>query len=360
MSLSREEGNGEKLPRLVCGLFAIPAMFALFGCGGSDGSGGAVTLEATFHEFSVPVVGNVPSDPTRSGWPDDLVGDDLGNIWFAQYRSNEIGRMTPDGQYTGFPVPTANSNMDSIAIDLSHRTIWVSQVTGNQIVRLNMDTGAVMEIPVPTANVKPGDLAVANDGTVWFTEGYDVGASGQIARLDPTTNTVTEVRMPGPRRSFDGMTIDPSGGVWFVELDDNRIGRYSEGTITEFDLPRPNVSPTNIGSDKSGRIWVDEQSGNALAILDPATGGWGEVPIPTSACRPTGLALDDDDNVWFTELGANKIGVLPSGSSTIVDFPIPTLGSGPEDIRPIAGAIYFTERYGNKIGQISVPGLTRR
>src|SRR2546421_2528491 len=106
----------------------IFGILVLAGCGG----GGSSTYSATFQEFLVPVGSNQPSSGDTSSWPDDLVGDDVGNIWFAQFHSNEIGKMTASGQYTGYPVPTRFSHMDSIAIDLSRRTIYVTQVTGNQ------------------------------------------------------------------------------------------------------------------------------------------------------------------------------------------------------------------------------------
>src|SRR5438270_1300275 len=126
-------------------LAALTLALSAFGCGG--GSTLAVALHATFQEFDVPVQSNLPGATPAGSWPDDLAGDSLGNIWFAQHHSNEIGRMSPTGQYTGFPVPTQLSLMDSIAVDTVNGVVWASESDGNNIARLDMATGVVTEIP---------------------------------------------------------------------------------------------------------------------------------------------------------------------------------------------------------------------
>ena len=330
---------------------------ALFGCGG--GSSQIVTTyvqdgyTVTFREYPVPVASNNSNFYPKGSWPDDLDGDDQGNIWFAQHHSNEIGRMSPNGAYTGFHVPTADGSMDGIAVDNVRHIVWVSEVDGNKIVRIDILTGALIELSVPTPNSSPGDLSVAPDGTVWFTEGYEAGA-GRLGRIDPITNVITEVPFPSPRGGLDGIKVDGAGNVWFVELRDNRIGRYSGGTFDEFTLPQFNVVPTNLSLDSAGRVWVTEQGAGAIAVLDPVARTWKEYSLGTSTPLPAGIAVDAQNNVWFTEFNGNKIGFLPAGGIAPEEFLIPTTDSGPEDIHFIAGKIWFTEQYGNKIGQITV------
>jgi len=338
-------------------LFLVFVSVLVAGCGSSDG-GSSIGLTAEFREFPVPVVSNDPGASPPGCWPDDLIGDALGNIWFAQHHSNEIGKMSPLGVYTGFPVPTARSVMDSIAVDKVRGIVWVSATDGNRIMRLEMATGFVTEISYIRPDASPGDLTLTPDGTLWFTLGYEGGGRpGGIAKLDPATNQITEIAMPGPRGGFDGITVDASEAVWFVELANNKIGRYKSGLVTEFPLPRVGVVPTNIAIDSSGRIWVTEQAGDALARFDPLTRTWIEIRIPTRGSLSAGIAIDPNDNVWFTEFGSNKIGLLRAGSNTVADFAIPTPNSGPEDVKVIDGKVYFTEQYGNKIGQITVTGI---
>ena len=343
----------------IAGILAV-----LTGCGGGSSSsdGGRAPYKAVFKEMPIPVVSNDPSANPTGSWPDDVRTDALGNVWFAQHHSDEVGKMSASGVYVGYKVPTASSFMDGIVVDQTRKVVWASETKTNKLARIDMTTGAVTELTLLRADVVPGDLVTAPDGTIWFTEGYEGGvAKGRIAHLDPDTRTVTEFTPPNNPNTCDGIAVASSGAVWFVENDNNSIACYDKGAFQTFPLPRPSVNPTNIAIDSQGQIWVTEQYGNAIAVFDVGKNLWKEYTIPSSSGQPSGIAIDAHDNIWFTEFGSGKIGVLPSGSGTIVDFPIPTADSGPEDITIAAdGSIYFTEQNANKIGQISVAGLTAR
>src|SRR5205085_9544210 len=97
---------------------------------------------------------------------------------------------------------------------------------------------------------------------------------------------------------------------------------------------------------------------NSLAVYDPAAGTWKEYPIPTGGSSPAGIAIDGEGNVWFCEISGNKIGVIRAATTAILEFTIPTPACHPEDIRVIGTSIYFSERHGNKISRITVPGIT--
>src|SRR5262245_23754173 len=58
-----------------------------------------------FDEFPIPTAGAGPIGITTG--PD-------GNLWFTEYLANKIGRITPSGTITEFPVPTADSRPSSI------------------------------------------------------------------------------------------------------------------------------------------------------------------------------------------------------------------------------------------------------
>jgi virginiamycin B lyase len=63
--------------------------------------------------------------------------------------------------------------------------------------------------------------------------------------------------------------------------------------------------------------------------------------------------------VWFTERAGNKIGRLDVATGAVDEFPVPTLNGGPTGIDVVSGSptrIWFTQQSGNKLGQSVVTG----
>ncbi len=317
----------------------------------------------------MPVAGNVAGDPHPGSWPDDLAVDDAGSIWFGEHHADQIGRMVPSGSgyvYQGYPVPTANSEMDCVIVDRTRNRVWAGESAGNKIALLDMNAAnpQAVEYTVVTAGVTnpiPGDMALDPSGNPWFTSPYDTGGSAQAAlgELNATTHQARYFPVPTPTTALDQIASDNAGGFWFAELLVNQIGHYTAaGQFTEYALPRPNVGPTNLAVGADGRVWVTEQSGEDVAVFDPAdtTGHpWHEVAPPTPSSEPVGVCVDHAGNVWFTEFNSGKIGLIPAGTYSALDFPIPTPDSGPEDIEVApSGGVFFSERYGNKIASITL------
>ena len=63
-----------------------------------------------------------------------VVGRD-GNLWFTEEYGNQIGRLTPEGRFTEFPVPTAGSDPVSIVVGRDGN-LWFIETVANQIGRL--------------------------------------------------------------------------------------------------------------------------------------------------------------------------------------------------------------------------------
>ena len=58
----------------------------------------------------------------------------------------------------------------------------------NKIGKLDVATGQINEYAVPTPNSQPWDVAIGDDGSIWFTE----QAADKIGRLDPNTGEIIE------------------------------------------------------------------------------------------------------------------------------------------------------------------------
>ena len=100
--------------------------------------------------------------------PSGIAAGPDGNMWFTEYQGNAIGRITPDGTITEYPLPTAGSQPNGIAAG-PDGNLWFTEYAGNQIGRIT-PAGTITEYPLPTADGLPNEIAAGPDGNLWFTE----------------------------------------------------------------------------------------------------------------------------------------------------------------------------------------------
>src|SRR2546430_13041741 len=135
------------------------------------------------------------------------------------------------------------------------------------------DTGAgaprVQEYAVP-AGSHPHDVAVAIDGSVWYT----AQSTGKLGRLDPATGRVDEVAL-GNGSAPHGVIVGPDGAPWITDGGLNAIVRVDPVTseVKRYPLPanRPNASLNTAVFDRDGTLWFTGQNG-VLGRLDTRSG----------------------------------------------------------------------------------------
>src|SRR5438270_281937 len=78
-------------------------------------------------------------------------------------------RITPAGTVTAFAaVISADANPYTITAG-PDGNLWFTEYIGNRIGRIT-PTGTVTEFPIPTTNSQPVGITGGPDGNVWFTE----------------------------------------------------------------------------------------------------------------------------------------------------------------------------------------------
>ena len=300
--------------------------------------------------------------PTANSYSDGITTGPDGNLWFTEVLVNQqhtiiigskIGRISPSGSITEFPLPTANSYSDGITTgpdgNLWFTEVLVNQqhtIIGSKIGRIS-PSGSITEFPLPTANSYPDGITSGPDGNLWFTK----WVGGKIGRISPS-GTITEFPVPTASSQPVGIAAGPDGNLWFTEWVGGKIGRISpSGSITEFPLPTANSYPDGITTGPDGNLWFTEYSGNKIGRISPS-GSITEFPLPTANSFPDGITTGPDGNLWFIEADGNNIGrISPSGS--ITEFPVPTANSFPGEITAGPdGNLWFTENRGN-IGRIT-------
>lgn len=174
-----------------------------------------------------------------------LEGPD-GNLWFSEPGVNRIGRMTPGGGLTEFPMPDGVQLVGTRGREMTVGPAGelYAIVTGG-LARVSMAgivTGVVKGGP---AGFAPNSVALGKDGNLWVAE---CGANA-VTRVTPD-GTVTR----SPAGSFPGracpmgMVAATDGTPWFYEWNTGRPGRII------FDRPRARTDAPSAVSDTTATL----------------------------------------------------------------------------------------------------------
>jgi streptogramin lyase len=126
-----------------------------------------------------------------------------GNIWFVQYQSRRIGRMTTAGtSYTWFA--TSNVGTQRIAAG-PDGNLWFTGIT---VIGRITPGGVVTEFPLPDGRIATTHVAIIAglDGNVWF------GLPDGLGRITPS-GAITLFPVPAPR----GIAPGADGNIWYLE-----------------------------------------------------------------------------------------------------------------------------------------------
>ena len=244
--------------------------------------------------------------PNASSQPDDLVSGADGALWFtgpSGFPDFFIGRVTTDGQFTGFAPecdPLGGCSIVPQGITSGpDGNIWFTERLRNAVVRLT-PAGEFTFFIIPTPGANPSGITAAPDGTLWFSE-FNANA---IGRIDVAGN-ITE--FPGVTGSPDRITAGPDGNLWFTEPFpfDRRIGRITPGgVITEFQLPNGS-QPRDIVTGPDGNLWFTDYGAGQLSQITPD----GVVtPVANVRGGPWGIARGGDATIWLTQIDGNRVG----------------------------------------------------
>jgi len=320
---------------------------------------------------SVSAVGETVEFPAGAqASPRAIAAGPDGNVWYGLYEA--MGRVTPDGVVTEFPVPGATSGPGRIVAG-PDGNLWFTGPYAQQIGRMTTDGVATI---FPTgAPGTPIDIAVGGDGNLWFIL-YDSDSIGRITTSGVVTMFPKPVTSASSRDAAGvaqygtpptAITDGPDGNLWFTERN-GQIGRMTTaGVVTMFDGPSgdcglvPDESchvPLDITTGPDGNLWFTESHGfigrmtTDGVITEFATGDEGAFRIaagvdddlwfiafeplapgaslPNGRIRhittdgvvgdcggtetsgpPTDIAIGPDRNLWFTVFTTNQVGRRP-------------------------------------------------
>jgi virginiamycin B lyase len=256
--------------------------------------------------------------------------------------------------------------------------LWTELVNANAMGRVDTETGAIEEFPLPTPGGMPGGMELGPDGGIWFPEVM----AHKIVRLEPTTGKMREFPMPwtSPRvesqygiPASDDVTFGKDGALYFTLIGLNAIGRMDikTGEMKKFDIPSRPAGPAIIQPGPGTLLLFGMIFTNKVGTLDTATGRIREYSVPGFPTQ--GVTLGPDNAIWYTSPLTQSFGRIDVETGDVTEYniialrrkaklplspgsPFPT----PTTIRTGGdGNIYFGQggllfpSFGNKIGKFN-------
>ena len=147
-------------------------------------------------------------------WITATIGPDY-NIWFSGL--NVVGKIARDCTITTYSI---TSRTYGIAAG-GDGNLWFTEYDTNRIGKITVG-GLITEYNVPTSGSAPYGIAAGPDGNLWFTEQQ----AGKIGRIT-TTGSISEY---GPTSASPyAITAGPDGNLWFVDYGNphDYVGRIT-------------------------------------------------------------------------------------------------------------------------------------
>jgi streptogramin lyase len=302
---------------------------------------GAVPTDTVTYKYRTAEGQNEYSLPAASG-PEGITAGPDGNLWFADYYSNKIGRITATGAVTEY---SASGGPEDIAVG-PDGNLWFTEWLSGKIGKITT-SGRITEYTAPSAG-GPEGIVAGPDGNLWYVE----SGTSKIAKM--TTAGVIEAEYSLPKESSPrDITAGPEGNLWFTENRSNKIGKITaSGIITEYSLPAGS-GPTQItrGPGTENALWFVEWGSEKIGRI--TTSGTITEYTLHSGVKPSSIAAGPDGNLWFT-VGKNIGKITPTG--VVAEYQ----GSGQIAQNDIVagpdGNLWFTDYSYSKIGEITTAG----
>jgi len=146
-----------------------------------------------------------------------------GNVWFTENAAHQIGRITPTGEITEFPLDPA---------------------------------------------IQPGEIVSASDGTLWITESPGFGQTpppGSLVLEQMTTAGSVTASIPVPD-NVAALTASTNGSIWMALADAKIASMTTGGSLTPYPVA---AIVLNLVAAPGGELWFTASPGDVLASFSP-------------------------------------------------------------------------------------------
>jgi copper transport protein len=245
--------------------------------------------------------------------------DHNNQLWYADPLMRHLGQYDPNTHTNQiYKIPSPNFIPSGMAIDRSDN-VWLTSTSTNSILRFNTQAQNFTTFQLPTTNTTALGITIDPLDQIWIAEGI-----GKIANIDPTNNfKVTEYSPKGKNNTLAspmGLLADPiTGDIYISEYDSHTVSVFNSVTKTFKEYPpfNSNGLPLGMALDSNTNLWIAENTINKIATIDPHTGEYKEVTVPSPSPSIQWLTSDFRGNIWFAEQGGNALGVITSNANPL-------------------------------------------
>lgn len=296
--------------------------------------------------------------PNRFPWNANL--DNKGNVWMPYYgRGNQIAKLNPEtGEVQEFHVPYPGVAGIHSAVAAPDGTVWFSEQRPCKLGRFDPWTQTFVEYQAP---YNPKGRSVWDRGQTHTVRvdrlGYVWVSGAPLRRFDPKTEKFME--FPEIRTPY-GMEFDSQGNLWFANYPDRngKIGKVDIRTlkITTWAPPTPNSGPRRLALDAQGFVWFSEYWGGKIGRFDPKTETFKEFQLTDPDPTPYAIGIDRNNFVWFNSDHDDIIERLDPKTGEVVEYPFPYPEIGFRELHVDSkGRMWFTTPVNNKVGYFIPP-----
>lgn len=307
------------------------------------------------------------------GGPASIVQGSDGNMWFTVPMDDQIGRVTPAGVVTLFPLPASDFTVpsgQSEPLGITAGTdgaLWFStfiimpgdnDAGGSYVGRITTG-GAVSSFPVSGGGSLIGGITSGPDGDLW-APGYDAGTSKLALLRITTTGEFTDLDVgaasdaaPEDISEFDSVVATPSGRLWMS--NDEPSVMYEVSPNGQFDrYPMTGTFPQGLALGADGSVYFMDNLG-ALGRLSPAGALY---TLSLSSLLPAGVTLASapGGDLWLAGLPEVRVNLTATGPDAAE-----TVGGGSEVEKPTTCSASWpvdceTGEFWHSFTDVTVPG----
>jgi virginiamycin B lyase len=250
---------------------------------------------------------------TPNSGPHGLVADQDGNIWFTAISAGYVGKLNPKTGEIAEYRPDAGSKIDPHTPAFDHDGIlWFTNEETNYIGRLDPKIGKMTLIKVPTAHSVPYGIVILPNNAPLFCE----FGTNKLATVDPRTMTIREYTLPDSGARPRRLALARDGTVYYTDYARGYLGHFDPSAgklVKEWKSPGGSESrPYGIAIMDDGKIWYSESgvNPNTLVQFDPKSEVFSMKAIPSGGGVVRNMVATPDRRLYLACSGVNKVAVV--------------------------------------------------